>query len=183
MRPGTLLLVAGLALMVAGPTVGQGGPSGQDQRLRLVADDAGCAEAARCFEAEDVPEPLRAGTNLTITFENAGSEEHSVYVTTVAQADTDRSRTPASAAVTEIGPIAPNETANATLEVPSADALYLWCDLDGHEADGMWIEVPVETEPEAANGPEQGADRAPLPPAALVIGLAVGAGVATSARR
>lgn len=98
-----------------------------------------------------------AGMRIHLTLVNVGSAPHNVYVTEEANADQLRIDTAGDDAINNTATIDPDANASTIFDVPDdAEGLYFWCDIDGHEAGGMWItasvEQPVDEPPEGGTG-------------------------------
>lgn len=93
------------------------------------------------------------GMRVHVQLDNVGSNPHNVFVTTSDQADDNNVDTPADAAINSSETIDPGQSANLTFTVPDdAMGLYFWCDVDGHETLGMWLNATVATPVETGNG-------------------------------
>lgn len=119
-----------------------------DKHLIVEADDGqGCLMEAKndCFRVvEGSLEGFEQDTSVHIMLENVGSTAHNLFVTEAANADPMNLDTAGEDAFAETETIDPGETANLTFVVPQdAGGLYLWCDVQTHEALGMWLETDV----------------------------------------
>lgn len=173
-----------------------------DKHLIVETDDGqGCLTEAKndCYRVvEGSLDDFEQDTSVHIMLENVGSTAHNLFVTEAANADPMNVDTAGEDAFAETETIDPGETANLTFVVPEdAEGLYLWCDVQTHEALGMWLETDVaeasdpgggedpasedddgDDEPGADDGEEDGGDDvsrflpAPGAIAALTAGLA-----------
>lgn len=162
--PTVVVLVAlGLALWVP---LGQAGSSSDEERSFTVAASGNeCPEGkSLCYQVENASPELTPGEEVSIRFENRDGVEHTLHVANGSRSDSERRDTPADAALADTGEVPPGGVATVNVTIPDGDALYLWCDVDDHEANGMWTEVPVSAASESASGPEQGSERIPAEP-------------------
>lgn len=144
-------IVAGLAiaaLVLAGGA--QALPA--DKHVTLEADDGdGCASDQKvdCFRVTNGSlDGFVQGMRVHVMLENVGDNPHNVYVTTSDEADENNVDTPADAAINNSDTIDPGESTNLTFTVPGdASGLYFWCDVDGHETLGMWLDASVSSAP------------------------------------
>lgn len=175
---GLLLVVAGLLAAVPVATPQEHDPA----PLRIAAEDEGCpGDRTICLIVLDGdPRQLSPGEeDVTVVFENRAARTHTLFVGRLSDADPHRA-TDGGHAVETTGPhgVAPGEHAQLSLDVPEdAEGIYLWCDRQGHEAAGMWIEAPFTQDAiEAAQGPLDGTTGQVLG-AAGVLGLLAAAWV------
>lgn len=139
-------LVATL-LVAAAPVAAQiedGTAEQQPAQITLVAKEDGCPEDRTfCFELVERPDRLGSGDEVNLSLRNDGTSQHNAHVTNNSSADPDHRDTPAGAAFANTTTIGSGETANITFTVHGDEDLYIWCDMTGHEAAGMWGTVPV----------------------------------------
>lgn len=126
-----------------------------DKHLVLEADDGeGCQDNANvqvppsqldCYHvANGTLDGFEQGMRVHLMLENVGDNSHNVFAAKQADADSNHVDTPASAAINSSETIDPGASANLTFTIPDdAEGLYLWCDVQGHEAAGMWLEASV----------------------------------------
>lgn len=179
-----LLLPVALVLLAAPVVAGQSGGSDEPSTMTVIAQTSDCPEERElCYHTENASSRLEPGEEVTVTFRNEGQTDHSLYVANGSRADDGNRDTPASAAFANTGEIEPGSQTNLTVTVPDGDALYLWCEVSDHEAQGMWTAIPIGTSNENATGPDQGADRTPLGPVGALIAIVSGVAVVARARR
>lgn len=156
------VIVAGLALLAAaaGAAAHGGGHESAPTRLRLAArEGAACTgEASMCFTVEEGSlDEVKPGKLLRLELENEGTVGHNVAVGGLSEAHQAGRDTPVSAAVASTPTVEPGGNATVLVRAPSdPSGAYLWCHVAGHEAMGMWIEVPYEnaSQPAAHDGPQ-----------------------------
>ncbi len=130
---------------------------GGHAEITIEAREQGCPQGHRwCLVAtEGNLSTLEQGQRIEITLVNQGNSGHQLSVAHGEDQDPDHEDTPSAAAFFTIDRVPAERSATGTLEVPEeAKALYLWCDVPGHEQGGMWIEVPV-TETERVPGEDR----------------------------
>ncbi len=127
-----------------------------------------------CLEFNADPPAISPGDQVDLAFFNDDDTSHTIMVTTSDNADSSHQDSPKSQALASSGSVAGGEQSQENLfTVPDgASTLYVWCDVGGHEAAGMWIEVPVEGGGGGTNGSPLGlwTALAGLAGAALVFG-------------
>lgn len=128
-----------------------------DKHLTLEGDNGqGCVSDQKvdCFRVVNgTLDGFVQGMRVHVTLENVGSAPHNAFVTSSADADSNHVDTPASAAINSSDTVEGGESTNLTFTVPSdADGLYFWCDVQGHEAGGMWLNATVSAPADDANG-------------------------------
>lgn len=180
-----------------------------DKHIALEADDGqGCVSEAKndCYHVVNgTLEGFEQGMVVHVELTNAGSAPHNVYVTESANADPNNVDTSGDDAINGTDTISEGEETGMMFQVPEdAGGLYFWCEIDGHETLGMWLEADVaeisernETNEPSDNNGTGGEDGAPgdddsngatgtgdeadadsnLLPGPGLIGLAVSAGV------
>lgn len=133
------LLMLATALPLAGSAVGH---AGADQLTIEASED--CPQEAYCFEVtQGSLDELQAGEEVQITFVNpdANNLDHNLYLTGLSQAnpgeDTDSSAAEASTETLSPG----EETTFETFIPQSFEGLYMWCDVPGHEGEGMYLQA------------------------------------------
>lgn len=166
-----ILLAAGLLALLWLPGLEAQDRAPQEVRVLAKGEEACSGDRARCSVVEAGGTGIQVGDRVELILENEGEVAHELAVTRSGQADHEARRTPRSAAVARVDPVAPNATGSTNLTVPEAEALYLWCPLDDHEAQGLWLELPLEGSATSAPGPEQGSRRVPGPSVGGVLGL------------
>lgn len=179
-----LLVPVALVLLGAPVVTGQSGGSDEPSRITVIAQASDCPEERElCYHTENASGSLEPGEEVTVTFRNQGQTDHSLYVANGSRADDGHRDTPASAALANTGEVEPGSQTNLTVTAPNGDALYLWCEVSDHEAQGMWTTIPIGTSNENATGPNQGADRTPLGPIGAMIAIVSGVALVARARR
>lgn len=194
--------LAGLLIASLLAFAGSAGALPADKHLVVEADNGqGCEDPAKndCYRVtEGSLDGFEQGMDVHVMLENVGSAAHNIFVTESANADENNLDTAGGDAINSSATIESGETTNLTFTVPAdAEGLYFWCDVDTHEALGMWMETdvaeaeqPAEDNTSASDdgsGNETGTDPdedessgddvgrflpAPGPLAALVAGLA-----------
>lgn len=118
-----------------------------------------CPEGERCLTTIENQPRLHAGETVELFFYNDDDEVHEIFVTTEDEADPDRSNTSTEDAIAHAGPRTANRSASGgEFTVPEdAEALYVWCWLDDHEAEGerivLQVDPPHAEDPDGAPGP------------------------------
>lgn len=136
-------------LLVGAPVTAQvsGDETGSETKeVTVVARESGCPDDdAFCFSLEDSPPNLSQGDEVTLALRNTddNGDEHSVHVTVNESADPDHHNTSSEDAIANTTTIVPGETTSTNFTVPDGEALYLWCDVTGHEASGMWTTIEL----------------------------------------
>lgn len=132
-------------------------------------------DRGHCLATVEPQPALHHGDEVDLYVWNDANESHRVLVTTNASADPSHADTPASAALAE-AEVPPNGSRDAgSFQIPAdADALYVWCDEPGHEAQGAWMRVPVEPATETSNASPAGPTSAALALLAAALSLALG---------
>ncbi len=120
----------------------------QEKQITVVAQEGGCPdEKTFCFDVEERPDDLEPGDEVNLTLRNEGNTSHNAHVTTNDSADPEHRDTPSTAAIANTSTISPGEMDSTNVTVPEdADGIYIWCDMTGHEAAGMWVEMEVGNE-------------------------------------
>lgn len=141
----TLALVA-LAILVGVP--GVSGQEDQPQNLVVFAEEEGCPHGQDlCLvPGQGDVSGLAAGDRITITFENRAGQSHTLHVADLNDRAEDGD-TPGRTSIAHTGQdgVLPGRYATFELTIPEdAEGLYLWCNLEHHEAQGMHLQVPVE---------------------------------------
>jgi len=150
--------------------------------FRVIAhnDAANCVEDAEpCLEM-----PFRHGLiedtdRVRFTFENNGTQSHSLLVAPGEAADPANGTSPEDAFLS-LGPIEPGQTAGEAAEVPNGtETLHVFCGVDDHEETGAHLSRNVhpggsvqEAENETIGDPGQGT---PVPAWTVLAGLALAA--------
>lgn len=126
-----------------------------------------------CLEFNNQVPAFGPGDVVDLVFYNDDSTTHSIMITTASQADQSHQDTPQNAALSFTGNVeAGSSSSENTFTVPDGvSTLYVWCDVSGHEAGGMWIEVPVSG---ATSG--DGTSSTPVP-AWTALAALLGAGI------
>lgn len=188
-----LLALAAVALLAsAAPAAAQDG----DVSLTIEARDVCDGDQAFCLEVtEGDMDGVAPGDRVTVTYRNDGNTSHNLYVIGSEDADPTHADTSSDNATAGTdGDVEPGDEATFDFVAPQgADGLYYWCDVPGHETQGMWLEASYATggnetgnETEPAGGPFGGGDgdQSPTGPApslgawAVVAAALVGAFVA-----
>lgn len=164
-----LVLTGALAVPVATAAQHEGAS------LTVIArEGADCSGGASfCLEVEGSPE-LAPGDSVTVTYRNEGQAGHSLYIAAKEDADSSHTDTGESTGEAEIDVIEAGEEESTTFTVPEAEALYLWCDVTGHEAAGMWTEVELAEgngSMDDPNGMDEPSSEAPVPGLVAVLAL------------
>lgn len=139
-----------VGLVVAGLVLAGGAQAlPADKHLTLEADDGeSCTSDQKvdCFRVTNGSlDGFVQGMRVHVMLENVGDNPHNLYVTTSDQADGNNVDTPADAAINNSDTLDPGQSTNLTFTVPEdASGLYFWCDIDGHETLGMWLNASVE---------------------------------------
>jgi uncharacterized cupredoxin-like copper-binding protein len=156
---GRSLPVLALAALVLAAGAAHALPA--ERHVTLEADDGeSCLDqdALDCFrEINDTLEGVPQGATVHLTVENVGDNPHNAYATEQASADEDTRDTSADDAINGTDTADPGSTVEMTFEVPDdADGLYVWCDVQGHEAAGMYLTADVENATAEGNGTDNG---------------------------
>lgn len=117
----------------------------ETRRLEILASED-CEDRAMCFELPGEDDPrLREGTVLVLALENPDRNEqvHNVHAIAGTKAAGDHDGTSADDAIASTSTLDPGDEDETRLTVPSGEELYLWCNVEGHEAAGMWREILV----------------------------------------
>jgi hypothetical protein len=122
-----------------------------DKHLVVEADNGqSCEDPDKndCYRVtEGSLEGFAQGMDVHIVLENVGSAPHNIFVTESANADDNNLDTAGEDAINSSATVEPGEVTNLTFTVPAdAEGLYFWCDVETHEALGMWMEAQVATE-------------------------------------
>ncbi len=133
--------------------------------LTIVARDSGCPSGIPfCFKVVSGNlADAKAGASVRITFKNEGFAPHDLHVTTSSMADKSHQDTSKSYAIAASrANMAGGDQDTFTFTVPAgAQGIYLWCDVEGHEASGMWL----------STGGGAAGKSSPAAPFWLVVGL------------
>lgn len=167
-----LVLVASSLLGFAAPALAHGGA----HDLVVVASEDGCPDGrAFCFEiTEGSLSDVGPGDEVTITLKNEGSSLHNLYVTRLSQADPGGD-TPSEAAFAETEDLDRDEQGEISFTVPeSAEGIYLWCEVSGHEQLGMYTEAPFQADvaPSSGDGAQATSNDSPVAWALVPLSLA-----------
>lgn len=96
---------------------------------------------------------LEQGMRVHLKLENVGNASHNAYAAPSADADSNHLDTPADAAINNTDTIEAGENTSMIFQIPSdAEGLYIWCDIQGHEAGGMWLDASVSSPSEPTEG-------------------------------
>jgi hypothetical protein len=122
-----------------------------DKHLVVEADNGqSCEDPDKndCYRVtEGSLEGFAQGMDVHVLMENVGSAPHNIFVTESANADDNNLDTAGEDAINSSATVEPGEVTNLTFTVPAdAEGLYFWCDVETHEALGMWMEAQVATE-------------------------------------
>lgn len=118
---------------------------------------------------------LSPGSTLNVTFRNEGSTDHQLTIAPLSSADSTHKDTSPERAYGTIGEVEPGASATGTVQIPADEtAIYLWCDLSGHERLGMWLEQDLTGPRDGGGGVEDDEQQSPLSPwsALVAVGLA-----------
>lgn len=119
----------------------------------------------RCLATVENQPALHAGERISFYAYNDDNEQtHSLHVTTNASADPARENTSTERALASSGLIPPASSADAgELVIPGdAQALFIWCSLEGHEAEGEHMVLPLQAPHEQEQESELGVPSAAL---------------------
>lgn len=144
------MLVASLLALLA--AAGGAHAHGLVAANAVVPDQAECPEdQLRCLETIDAQPVLEGGEHVDLVAWNDDDEAHRILVTANASADPTHEDTPAEVALAATDRLEPgaSQTAAGFVVPMDAEALYLWCDEPGHEAEGAWMRLSVEPAGEA----------------------------------
>lgn len=136
-----------------------------DKHLTLEADDGqGCTsdQKADCFHVTNGSlDGFERGMRVHIKLENVGDNPHNVFAAKGSDADSNNVDTGSDAAINGSETIDSGESTNLTFTIPDdAEGLYLWCEVQGHETLGMWLEATVEPATNGTDGNATGEDGA-----------------------
>lgn len=152
-------------------------------------DAANCvSDAEPCFDVAESQGLIEDDDELVVTFENNGTQPHSLLLARAEDADPENG-TPSDDAFLSLGPIEPGETVEATTEIPNGtEWIHLFCDVADHEEQGMHETrnvYPGGSVQEAENQTvgEPGGDQIPSASATAMVALAIGAAVVADRRR
>lgn len=143
------LRVAAIVSLAASPIAAGHGLLTLNVQVPPTAD---CPEdRARCLASVEPQPVLHPGDHVDLLVWNDDDEAHSIHVAANRSADPAHDDTPAHAAIASVEVPANASRDAGSFTVPEdARALYVWCDLPGHEAAGAWMRVPL-TPTEASN--------------------------------
>lgn len=104
---------------------------------------------------------MHAGETVDLNLYNDDNETHEILVTTNASADPQRANTSTEHALHTPTPLPPGNSISAyEITIPrEADALYAWCRMDDHEAEGERLVISLarpHAEPDDRLGPTLG---------------------------
>lgn len=139
-------------LLVGAPVTAQISDDSTDdatKEVTVVARESDCPDGETfCFSIEGDPPRLSPDDEVNLTLRNpdGNQADHNVHATLNESADAEHQDTDAEEAIANTSTIAPGETANANFTVPDGEALYLWCDMTGHEASGMWTTIEIQSD-------------------------------------
>lgn len=140
-----LLGVAVVALLAgAMPAAAQG----EDVSLTIEAMEVCDGDEAFCLEVvEGDLESVAPGDRVTVTYRNEGNTTHNLYVVASGDADPTHADTSSDNATAGTdGDVEPGAEATFDFVAPEeASGLYYWCDVAGHEPQGMWLEAEYAT--------------------------------------
>lgn len=165
------IALGGLVLLVAGVLAPTAAANGTDTEIVLSVSRECPGDRERCFElVEGQLEGLEHGHGIRIVAENADEEPHSVHVARLDDADPDRAATPANVSFASTDTVPPGEQGVLAFAPPiQTQGIYLWDDLDGQEARGLWLAVPYGEDPVGLAESQ----RTPLAASALVTGVSL----------
>jgi PGF-CTERM protein len=133
-----LLAVGLLAAFAATPVAANGG----DIHITLEAGEGDACENTYCYDvtAGDLAD-VTAGASVELTLENPDKNgaQHNVHVADAADV-TEGDDNDAEDAFASSEDVAPGDSTTISFTVPdSADDIYIWCEIPGHETGGMWV--------------------------------------------
>lgn len=142
----TSIAVATLALV--GLLAGAANALPAHKHVTLEADDGDTCldqQAVDCFRvANGSLDGFEQGMRVHLTVENVGDNPHNAYVTEQANADNQTRDTSGDDAINGTDTADPGNTVEMAFTVPEdAEGLYLWCEVSGHEAAGMYLTADV----------------------------------------
>lgn len=151
-RPAIARLLAVAALLAALLALPAAGAHGLISLSVVVPDQ--CPDDGACLQTIEHQPRLHAGETVDVNVYNDDDETHEILVTTETQADPARANTSEASSLVTGSPLSSN--ASASLESltipPEAGALYVWCGIDDHEAEGERLVVDVEPAHAEADG-------------------------------
>jgi hypothetical protein len=163
----TATLLAAVLVLLAAPVAGHG-------LIDLSVEvPPSCPQAEACLQLGENQPRLHAGEAVDLNAYNDDQVTHELHVAPNTSADPGRAATEPERAIASTGPIEPNGS-RAVPDVaipPEAEALYVWCSVDDHEARGERLVVPL-ADPHADDGNDASLGLAP-PTAALAMAAAV----------
>lgn len=107
---------------------------------------ATCPDGEACLTTREAQPKLHAGETVDVNAYNDDEQRHRLHVADNASLDPTRANTSTEHALVSSEPIEPGGSqALGELTIPDgAEALYVWCSVDDHEAAGEHLLVPVE---------------------------------------
>lgn len=141
--------------------------------LGLVAP-ADCPGGEACLATREAQPRLHAGETVDVNAYNDDDRRHRLHVAVNGSLDPGRANTSPEQALVSTRTLEPGGSqALGELAIPAdAEALYVWCSVDDHEAEGEGLLVPVAS-PHASGA----RDEAPgLGPGLAALALALAAG-------
>lgn len=174
-----------LGLMLAGSLTPIAAGNGQTHEVTVVAREDGCPDGKTfCFEVtEGDLSSLTPGDKVNVTFQNEGSLGHELYFARTADADSSHEDTGEDAAFARIEETSPGASKQKTIRIPTdADGLYIWCDVSGHESQGMWESITLASSDGGGTSTDGDQQGSPLGLWIAAVGL-VGAALIARRRR
>jgi len=161
-----LIHLLGLVALVAGLGAAPASALPADKHLTVEADNGqGCLPDGKtdCYRlTEGSLDGFEQGMDVHVKLENVGSTGHNLFVTEQANADENNLDTSADDAINGTSTVPEGETRNLTFTIPSdAEGLYFWCDVQTHEAGGMWLEASVAEASEDSGNDGTGNESSP----------------------
>lgn len=144
-----LRLLLGLAVVALVATATPAAAQDTDVRLTIEARDVCDGDEAFCLEVtEGDIESVAPGDRVTVTYRNAGNTSHNLYVIESERADLTHADTASDNATAGTdGDVEPEDEATFDFVAPDdASGLYYWCDVTGHETQGMWLDAEYATD-------------------------------------
>lgn len=166
-RPPTIAVLLGAVLAVS-PVAAHGLVS-----LGLVAP-ADCPDGEVCLTTREDQPRLHAGETVDVNAYNDDDRRHRLHVAVEGSLPSDRANTSPERALVSTRTLEPGGSqAVGELAIPAdAEALYVWCSIDDHQAEGEGLLVAVDS-PHAS----EGRDEVPgLGPGLAALALALAAG-------
>lgn len=138
----------GLAVVLAALFAAPASALPADKHIEVEADNGqGCLGDLKtdCYRVTNGDlDGFEQGGTVHVMLTNVGDTGHNMFVTTQANADSNNVDTSADDAINGTKTIDAGASTNLTFTIPDdAEGLYFWCDVQTHEAGGMWLEADV----------------------------------------